>query len=167
MLFRSGGQPQGTGGTVGGTNSGTCSFKFSVTTKSYGGRFRPENVGAIYIESSSGGFVKSLNVWGRTRLGNLTDWEQLSGGNTTDAITSATRGNAGTISGSWDCTDTNRQPVADGQYKVCCSFQEDDALPFFGPAPKQACVDFSKGTGPFTNNAPDQSYFTQMTLTMQ
>src|ERR1041385_5902600 len=120
----------GTGGTQ--TNSGTCNFRFDVTTTSYGGRFRPNNVGAIYVVNASGGFVKSLNVWGTKELFNLTDWQQLSGGNTTDAVTGATRSNAGPVSGSWNCTDTNRQPVPDGQYQVCCSFQEDDALPFFG-----------------------------------
>jgi hypothetical protein len=124
-------------------------------------------VGAIYIENSSGGYVKSLNVWGAVRLGNLTDWQTLSGGDKTDAVTSATRGNAGLISGTWDCTDKSRAVVPGGDYKVCCSFQEDDALPFFGPAPKQACVPFTVGSGPFSNTAPDQQYFTQMKLTMQ
>jgi hypothetical protein len=123
-------------------------------------------VGAIYVENASGGFVKSLNVWGTKELFNLTDWQQLSGGNTTDAVTGATRSNAGPVSGSWNCTDTNRQPVPDGQYQVCCSFQEDDALPFFGPAPKKACVSFQKG-GPFTLSPPSQGNFTNMTLTMQ
>lgn len=149
------------------TPGSKCSFRFDVTTVSYGGRFHPQNVGAIYIENSSAGYVKSLNVWGGTRLGNLTDWETLSGGDKTDAVTSATRSNAGPISGSWDCTDKSRNPVPTGQYKVCCSFQEDDALPFFGPAPKQACVGFTVGSGPFTQNAPDQQYFKSMTLTMQ
>lgn len=176
-----GGYPFGTGGDLGSggtggiqntgtggvTNSGKCGFTFDVTTVSYGGRFRPRNVGAIYVETSSGGFVKSLNVWGYSELHNLTDWEQESGGNTTDAVTSATRANAGPVSGSWDCTDTNRQPVADGQYQACCSFQEDDALPLFGPAPKKVCIGFTKGTGPFTLSPPDQAYFTNMTLTMQ
>ena len=158
----------GTGGVqgTGGINSGTCSFRFDVTTTSYGGRFRPRNVGAIYIETSSGGFVKTLNVWGTIELRNLTDWQQLSAGNTTDAVTGATRSNAGLLSGSWDCTGVDRQPVPDGQYQACCSFQEDDALPFFGPAPKKACVTFDKGAS-FTVSAPDQPYFTQMTLTMQ
>lgn len=158
----------GTGGALGtgGSNSGACNFRFDVTTVSYGGRFRPRNVGAIYIESASGGFVKTLNVWGTVELPMLTDWQQVSGGNTVDAVTGATRPNAGLISGSWNCTDVNHQPVADGQYQVCCSFQEDDSLPFFGPAPKKACVPFTKGA-PFLQTAPDQSYFTQMTLTMQ
>jgi hypothetical protein len=151
---------------TGGTNSGNCNFRFDVTTKSYGGRFKPRNVGAIYIENASGGYVKTLNVWGTIELGMLTDWQTLSGGDKTDAVSGATRGTDGPVSGSWNCTDVNHQPVPDGQYKVCCSFQEDDALPFFGPAPKQACVPFAKGA-PFVQTAPDQTYFTQMTLTMQ
>jgi hypothetical protein len=165
----SGGFNGSTGGFMGGTggsNSGLCSFRFDVTTTSYGGRFRPRNVGAIYIENASGGFVKTLNVWGTIELRNLTDWQQLSGGNAVDAVTGATRANAGPVFGSWDCTDVNRQPVADGPYQACCSFQEDDALPFFGPAPKKACVPFDKGAA-FTLSPPDQGNFTRMTLSMQ
>jgi len=105
-----------TGGTVGtgGTNSGNCNFRFDVTTKSYGGRFKPRNVGAIYIEDASGGFVKTLNVWGTIELGMLTDWQQLSAGNKTDAVSGATRGTDGPVSGSWNCTDVNHQPVPNG-----------------------------------------------------
>jgi hypothetical protein len=167
-VMGTGGSFGGTGGALGtgGTNSGTCSFRFDVTTTSYGGRFGPRNVGAIYVVSSSGAFVKTLNVWGTVELPQLTDWRQLSGGNTVDAVTGATRSNAGPVSGSWDCTDVNRQAVQDGPYQVCCSFQEDDSLPFFGPAPKKACVAFTKGA-PFTISAPDQSNFSHMTLTMQ
>jgi hypothetical protein len=164
-----GGSNAGTGGSIGGTggsNSGTCTFRFDVTTTSYGGRFRPRNVGAIYITSSTGAFVKTLNVWGTVELRMLTDWNQLSGGNTVDAVTGATRANAGPISGSWDCTDVSHQAVPDGEYQACCSFQEDDALPFFGPAPKKACVSFTKGA-PFTLSPPDQGNFTNMTLVMQ
>lgn len=170
--FGSGGFIDNTGGATGGavgtggTNGGTCRFRFDVVTTSYGGRFRPRNVGAIYVLSSGGSFVKTLSAWGTVELHNLSDWEQVSGGNVVDAVTGATRANAGPASGSWDCTDTNHQPVQEGQYQVCCSFQEDDALPFFGPAPKKACVSFTKGA-PFTISAPDQGNFTQMTLTMQ
>ena len=147
--------------------TGKCNFTFDVTTKSYGGRFRPRNVGAIYITTASNGFVKSLNVWGGTRLGNLTDWQTLSSGNRTDAVTSATRASAGPISGHWDCTNTSGAVVPGGQYKVCCSFQEDDALPFFGPAPKQACVPFDLPPTASSIDAPDQQYFTGMHISIQ
>jgi hypothetical protein len=98
----------------------------------------------------------------------LTDWETLSGGNTTDAVTSATRWSAGPISGHWDCTQ-NGAVVPAGQYQVCCSFQEDDALPFFGPAPKKACVPFDlpPATIPFSTDAPNQQYFTGMHISIQ
>jgi hypothetical protein len=174
-----GGFPQNTGGdqNVGGSAGSPpppppppppgnkCDFTFTVTTTSYGGRFRPQNVGAIYIETSSGGYVKSLNVWGALRLGNLTDWSALSGGDKTDAVTSATRPNAGTISGHWDCTDHTHAIAPSGSYKACCSFTEDDALPFFGPAPKQACVPFDLPAAPGTTNPPNQGNFTNMSLT--
>lgn len=161
-------QTTNTGGATT-TPPGKCTFRFDVTTTSYGGRYGPANVGAIYIENASGGYVKSLNVWGwgGIRLGNLTDWAQLSGNDVTDAVTSATRRNGGPVSGSWDCTDHTRALVPAGQYKVCCSFQEDDALPFFGPAPKQVCVPFDVGSGPVTQNPPNQGNFTSMSLTMQ
>jgi hypothetical protein len=168
--FGTGGTPQPPPTTTGGPPpppGSKCTFTFNVTTTSYGGTYRPNNVGAIYIETSSGGYVKSLNVWGGIRLGNLTDWETLSGGDKTDAVTSATRPNAGPISGNWDCTDHTHAIVPAGQYKACCSFQESDAFPFFGPAPKQACVDFSVGSGPQNLSPPDQGNFTAMHLSLQ
>jgi len=173
-VFGNGGAPQPQPTTTGtspppppGMNSGTCTFTFNVTTTPTGGTFSPKNVGAIYILNSGGTFVKSLNLWGGIRLGNLTDWEQGSSGNKTDAVTGATRNNEGPISGNWNCTDTSHQPVADGQYQVCTSLQESDALPFFGPAPKKGCVNFSKGSGPVSQTPPDQGNFTHMSLTLQ
>jgi hypothetical protein len=39
------------------------SLTFDVTTKAPGGRYQPRNVGAIWVEDSSGKLVKSLEVW--------------------------------------------------------------------------------------------------------
>jgi len=148
-------------------NSGPCTFTFNATTSTANGQFAPRNVGALWIEDASGKFVKSLEVWGAQRLGNLTAWETNSGGNTTDAITSATHNNHGPHSDHWDCTDTSRAPVVNGAYQACVSFAEDDAFPFFGPAPHLACTPFNKGAGPFTLNPPDQANFKSMQLVMQ
>jgi len=70
----------GVGGTTGvigpagmtamGANSGSLSF--DVVTVNQGGWFAPRNVGAIWIEDSSGKFVKTLKVWAAIRSRYLT-----------------------------------------------------------------------------------------------
>ncbi|HVU04765.1 MAG TPA: DUF2271 domain-containing protein [Polyangiaceae bacterium] len=164
-----GGSDPGAGGAVQQTPNGdTCTFTFTVTTVTANGRFAPRNVGALWIENQSGQFVKSLEVWGAQRLGNLTAWTSV-GGNTVDAVTSATLSRHRQHTDTWDCTDStpSRQTVPNGSYQACVSFAEDDAIPFFGPPPHVACAPFQRGAGPFTTNPPDQTNFVGWTLQMQ
>ena len=67
----------------------------SVTTKAPGGRYQPDNVGAIWIADSSTKFVKSLYVWGTQRRGELRQWTSATSAaglsnNLVDAVTAAT-----------------------------------------------------------------------------
>jgi hypothetical protein len=123
-------------------------------------------VGAIWITDSGGKFVKTLQEWGLIRISNATAWESSSSGNTVDAVTGATRRNHGPLTASWDCTDTSRNPVVDGQYTVNVTFAESDAIPFFSQA-IQASVQFAKGSGPQSVNGTDTANFTGMHVTVQ
>jgi hypothetical protein len=160
----------GAGGAPPAGNSGPCTFTFNVTTVTARGTYAPRNVGALWIEDSAGKFVKSLEVWGATRLSNLTGWTSVSGSPassaTVDAVTSATHSNHGPHTGNWNCSDVNHASVVNGSYKACVSFAESDSFLGFGAAPIVFCAPFNKGSGPATSSPPNQANFTQMQLIM-
>ena len=97
----------------------TSGLIVSTVTSGTGGSYAPKNVVAIWIENSSGTFVKSLTVYAAERKYDLTNWGSSSNENTTDAVTGATRSGFGTIYGIWDGTDVKGAVVADGTYNVC------------------------------------------------
>lgn len=106
---------------------GTLTLTFTQTPHtSYTGN---KNVMAIWIQTSSGTFVKTRkrNAGGGTS-DHLPIWAVNSGGNanncmsgacnTVGATTGATLNNFGTINVSWDGTDASGNLVTDGTYKI-------------------------------------------------
>jgi hypothetical protein len=122
----SSGAPSTTGGASsasGGVTSQSCSLSVSVTTTAPGGKYRPRNVGAIWIADSSGGFVKSLDVWGSRRLSHVTAWNAATktagvAGNKVDAVTSATLSAHRAHNVTWNCKDYRGQVAPDDTYRV-------------------------------------------------
>ncbi len=99
------------------------SLSVSVTTSSTGGNYAPRNVLAIWVEDSSGKFVKTLLAYAATRKTHLNTWETStttagSAFNVTDAITGATQSTHGTRTCSWNGKDFNSNQVADGNYNL-------------------------------------------------
>jgi hypothetical protein len=95
----------------------------SVTTGSTGGTYAPRNVLAIWVEDSSGKFVKTLLAYADKRKQHLNIWETStttagSVYNSVDAITGATQSSHGTRTCSWNGTDFNAKIVADGEYTL-------------------------------------------------
>jgi hypothetical protein len=93
----------------------------SVTTSTTGGKYAPRNVLAIWVQDSTGRFVKTLLAYAGDRKTHLNIWEASSttagsAFNTVDAITGATQSSHGTRTCKWDGTDRNRKLVADGRY---------------------------------------------------
>jgi hypothetical protein len=110
--------------------SGTLSI--SVTTSSTGGNYAPRNVLAIWIEDSSGKFVKTLLAYANTRKTHLNTWETsttASGSvyNSVDAITGATQSSHATRTCSWNGTDYTGKQVADGTYKIWMELTDKNA----------------------------------------
>ena len=104
----------------------------SVTTSSAGGNYAPRNIVAIWVEDNSGNFVKTLLAYADKRIQHLNTWEtvtNLNGTmyNRTDAVTGATQSNHGKRSCTWDGTDYNTNPVADGKYFVCMELTDKNA----------------------------------------
>ena len=96
----------------------------SVATSSAGGNFAPKHIMAIWIEDSTGNFIKTLLAYADRRIKYLNTWEESTGAqgtmyNKTDAISGATRTSHGTRNCAWDGTDYNKSAVPDGKYFVC------------------------------------------------
>jgi hypothetical protein len=93
-------------------------LRFSVLTSPAGGKFAPRNVGAIWIQDASGGFVRTLERWGKKRAKWLQRFNAVSGGNVVDAVTGATLQTHETHEVTWDLTDLGGCEVPHGSYTV-------------------------------------------------
>lgn len=118
--------PNGLFGADGGVNA-SCTdpdpsplsqLHVRVRTSAVGGRYAPRNVGAIWVETASGVFVRTLEEWGRTRARYIVRWNNVSHGNVVDAVTSATLANHITHDREWDLTDNTTCEIPTGDYRV-------------------------------------------------
>ena len=117
---------------------GTLTVK--ATTSTYSGEYAPHNVVAIWIESGSGSFVKTLLTKAGVRKQYLTNWMKASGGNTTtDATTGATVNSHSSYTVSWNGKNASGTTVGDGSYNVCIEFTESNG------SGKFATFSFTKG----------------------
>jgi len=93
----------------------------TVTTKTLDspGTFSPKNVVALWVEDSSGTFVRTLGVRASTRKKYLTTWESKQGSLTVDGVTGSTRsGHSKTLVVGWDLKNSSGQTVAPGIYRL-------------------------------------------------
>lgn len=134
------------------------SVDFSVQTTTYNGRYSPRNVGVIWITDAQGAFVQTLKIWARTRAGYLTNWRSSSGENYVDAVTSATINSHQTHNVTWDCTDSNGNLVADGNYRIYMEFTENNSTG------KLSYVEFSKSTSNQTLSPANDGNFINIQL---
>jgi hypothetical protein len=159
-----GGFATGTGGVTGAggaTIVAPGSLTVAVTTRSAGGRYEPDNVGAIWIADSGNKFVKSLFVWGSQRRRELSAWNSATAAaglanNLVDAVTAATMSGHGVRMGAWNGTDARRALVPDGSYKVCFELRDGGG--------QSQCVDFMKTRSPQTVTPADTTTFTKRTI---
>lgn len=96
----------------------------SVTTSSAGGQYAPRNVEAIWVETSSGEFVKTLLAYANKRKGYLTHWKEVttnagSAYNVIDAVSGATQSSHGKRSCTWNGTNLKGDTLTDGTYLLC------------------------------------------------
>src|SRR4029077_11065786 len=88
-------------------------------------------VGAIWVATSSGTFIKSLDVWAKTRIDHLNAWNAATSAaglprNVVAAITGATLSTHQTHTATWNCADTKEVQVADGTYRVYFEMADDN-----------------------------------------
>lgn len=135
------------------------SLSVTATTSTYNGNYAPSHVLAIWVESSSGTFVKSLMVYAASRKEHLSDWlSATKSGNTTDAITGATLNSHGTRNCTWNGKDASGNEVGDGTYKVCVEYTESNS------GSKLAKFAFTKGTATDSQTPASASGVSNVTL---
>ncbi len=137
-------------------NPGTVDI--DITTLPNDETFSPKHVLAIWVEDGSGSFVKTLKLRGDKRKGYLYTWNEVTSGNTTDAITGATLSDHQTHSVSWNCTDVEGAVVSDGTYSVMVEYTSAHKQ---GPL---TGIEFTKAGDEVTVSPPDEAYFTNMQL---
>jgi len=103
------------------------SLSVSTLTSPAGGKYAPNHVLAIWVETSKGTFVKSLLVYAQKRKDYLTNWLASSSENTTDAVTGATLNSHVIRTCTWDGTDASGKVVGDGAYRVCMELTDKNA----------------------------------------
>lgn len=154
-------------GADGGVNS-TCgdttpasvtSLHLTVRTSSFNGRYKPDNVGAIWIETAAGAFVRTVERWGKNRARYITRWNAASGGNVVDAVTSATLATHITHDRTWDFTDKQSCKVAPGNYKL-----EVEHTDYNGTG---ALLEVPFTAIPGMQTLPDSTYFHGVVLEIQ
>lgn len=160
----------GAGATTG-DHAGTLMISFKSVTQN--GQYAPLNIGAVWIETSSGTFVKTVERWAGIRATLLTRWNTASGGwgslfgggnkaDMMDAVSKATLRGYSTHTDMWDMKDTTGKIVPDGKYQVVIEATEDD----FRPG-ASGVVPFEKGAMPVMVNAPDTVPWSGLTLSYQ
>lgn len=127
-------------------------------TRSYGGEYARENVGAAWIETAGGVFVRTLIVWAEVRREHLVRWQSSADGNVVDAMTSATRGGHRTSEVAWDLRDAQGQALVAGDYKLMLEFTEDNSNKGDPPGPRLE-LPFMLGAGPSLPTAPAHPHY--------
>lgn len=156
QLFGADAGTNGTCGTV--TPSPRTRLQIVVRTTPFNGRYKPRNVGAIWIETSAGAFVKTLEKWGKTRARYITRWNAASGGNVVDAVTSATLATHVTHDRTWDLTDKLGCPVAAGDYRVMVEHTD------YNGAGALLQLPFNNGPTPVSQMPADTAFFHDVVL---
>jgi len=135
------------------------SVTFSVLTVTNHGQYTPRNIGAIWVTTESGTFVKTLQRWGNSYLQYLTKWHFFSSsGNVTGAVTGATLSSHSTHNVTWNCKNTSNVEVPDGNYKIWVEYTESNGT---GP---NTSVTFTKGPSTVHLTPANVTYFQNMVL---
>lgn len=144
-----------------GAGSEPSSVSFTVTTAAPGGRYQPKNIGAIWIQTPAGDFVKTLELWAKTRRRYLTKYNTTVGtSGAVDVTASATLPSHIAHRVSWDHRDRSGALLEAGAFRACVEVTDADATgPYY-------CLDFDTRAGMQSLTPADQPCFKSLTLTV-
>ncbi|MEA4981669.1 MAG: DUF2271 domain-containing protein [Paludibacter sp.] len=140
-------------------------LKVSATTsKTSTPTYNPRNIVAMWIEDSSGKFVKTLLAYASERKQHLKTWKAVttvagSAYNTVDAITGATQNSHATRTCTWNGKNRSSVLVADGTYKLRMEVTDND-----GTVQNLATFTFTKGTSIQTLNPATTNGFSNISI---
>lgn len=138
-------------------------LEVSTTTSSTGGNFAPKHITAIWVETASGTFVKTLLAYADKRITHLNTWETSTSDagsmyNRIDAITGATRTSHGIKSCTWNGTDVSGTVVDDGTYLLKMELTDKNSTGNI------SSFSFIKGTAGFLSTPQDQPSFSATSI---
>ena len=134
---------------------------FNVTTSPAGYLYQPRNIGAIWVQDSSGKLVKSLEVWAGIRRHYLTRYAGALSGGPIDVTASATLPYHRTHQVTWNLQDKTGAAVVPGKYTLVMELTDGDQS---GPS---NTVAFDTSAGPSTLSPADAPSFGAMRLQVQ
>lgn len=139
---------------AGAASAGTLTVAFDTTTK--GGNYSPRNVVAVWIQNSTGQFVKTIGRWAGVRKSSLVSWSLAAGANDADAVSGATQNNYGRLSVTWDGRNRAGVEVPDDTYTIRMELADRNSVV---PADNhQGSFTFVKGTAPVNTNVSGNGF---------
>lgn len=136
---------------------GDTAMIFTVTTQSYGGTYAPKHCLAIWVTDNNDVFKKTLKLAATIYKVHLVKWNQMSAGNTTDAITGASMTSHTTHTVVWNGKDKNGVIQPNGTYKVYIEFTESNSAQSTIPDGPWTSFSFNKGVTEI-QNPPDVNF---------
>jgi hypothetical protein len=135
----------------------------STTTSTTGGNYAPKHIVAIWVETESGDFVKTLLAYAEKRITHLNTWEASttkagSAFNKVDAISGATQSTHGKKSCTWNVTNVSGTLMADGNYVLWMELTDKNATGNF------SSFTFTKGTQPISLTPANKPSFSSITI---
>jgi hypothetical protein len=145
-----------------GASAEAAAVSFAVTTMPLGGKYQPKNIGAIWIETRSGEFVKSLELWAKTRRRYLTKFNAAVGtAGAVDVTATATLFSHGAHQVTWDHRDRNAANRSPGPYRLCVEVTDASATG------ESYCLDFDSSVGTQSLRPADAAYFKALSLSVR
>ncbi len=122
------GSSGGMAGASGGNGDGPGTLTVSFTTAPAGGNYAPRNIVAVWIEDSTGRFVRTIGRWANRRVRYLLSWNAAAGAGDADAVSGATRSShASTLTVTWNGTNKAGQVMPAGMYKIRMELADRDS----------------------------------------
>lgn len=138
----------------------------TATTAPAGGPYDPDHVVAVWIESSAGTFVKTIQRHAGVRKQHLVAWTQKAGPADADAVSGATRQSHATpLSITWNLRDKTGALVPDGTYTVRMELA--DANSNQAAQNNQGTFTFVKGAAPQVQTALANGNFSNVSIDFQ